>query len=61
MRKRWCNTCAHGFTAMGTMSEKYNVAEPHREPEHGVYGLVEGFGWTNGVFVDFARALERAG
>lgn len=61
VRKRWCNTCAHGFTAMGTMSEKYNVAEPHREPEHGVYGLVEGFGWTNGVFVDFARALERAG
>ncbi len=61
VRKRWCNTCAHGFTAMGTMSEKYNVAEPHREPEHGLYGLVEGFGWTNGVFVDFARALERAG
>lgn len=58
IRKRWCNACAHGFTLLGTMLEKYNVAEPHREPEHGVYGLVEGFGWTNGVFVDFVRALE---
>jgi len=23
------------------MLEKYNVVEPHREPEHGVYGLVK--------------------
>jgi alpha,alpha-trehalase len=59
VRKRWCNTCAHGFTALGTMQEKYNVVEPHREPEHGLYGLVEGFGWTNGVFVDFVRKLEQ--
>jgi alpha,alpha-trehalase len=60
VRKRWCNTCAHGFTALGTMQEKYNVVDPHREPEHGLYGLVEGFGWTNGVFVDFVRKLDGA-
>ncbi len=58
VRRRWCDACAHGFALLGTMLEKYNVAEPHREPEHGVYGLVEGFGWTNGVFVDFVRKLE---
>jgi alpha,alpha-trehalase len=58
VRRRWCDTCAHGFTVLGTMLEKYNVAEPHREPEHGLYGLVEGFAWTNGVFVDFARTLQ---
>jgi alpha,alpha-trehalase len=61
VRRRWCDTCARHFATTGTMLEKYNVAEPHREPEHGLYGLVEGFGWTNGVFVDFARALEAAG
>ena len=59
VRRRWCNTCAHGFTTLGTMLEKYNVADPHRAPEGGHYGLVEGFGWTNGVFVDFARTLAR--
>ncbi len=59
VRRRWCDTCAHAFAASGTLVEKYNVAEPHREPEHGLYGLIEGFGWTNGVFVDFARALQR--
>lgn len=57
VRRRWCDTCAHAFATSGTLAEKYNVADPHAEPEHGLYGLVQGFGWTNGVFIDFARAL----
>ena len=42
-----------------SMLEKYNVVEPLAKPESGVYGLVEGFGWTNAVFVDFARRLGK--
>ncbi|MDY3561099.1 alpha,alpha-trehalase [Gemmata sp. JC673] len=57
VRRRWCDTCTYAFTKAGTLAEKYNVADPHAEPEHGLYGLVQGFGWTNGVFVDFARSL----
>jgi alpha,alpha-trehalase len=57
VRRRWCDTCAHDFAQRGTLLEKYNVAEPAAKPESGYYGLVEGFGWTNAVFVDFARRL----
>ncbi|MBA4064336.1 MAG: alpha,alpha-trehalase [Isosphaera sp.] len=57
VRRRWCATCAADFAARGTLLEKYNVAEPAAKPESGYYGLVEGFGWTNGVLVDFARRL----
>jgi alpha,alpha-trehalase len=39
------------------MWEKYNVVETGANPEIGLYGSLAGFGWTNGVFVDFARRL----
>jgi alpha,alpha-trehalase len=60
VRRRWCDTCAHDFAVRGTLLEKYNVADPTAKPECGYYGLVEGFGWTNSVFVDFARRLGDA-
>jgi alpha,alpha-trehalase len=60
VRLRWCDTCARGFELTGTMLEKYNVADPDAKPEGGVYGLIEGFGWTNAVFVDFTRKLAAA-
>lgn len=60
VRYRWCETCAAGFAATGTLLEKYNVVTPEARPECGLYGLIEGFGWTNAVFVDFARRLGRA-
>ena len=60
VRKRWSDTCSRGFAHGGTLLEKYNVANPIAKPESGYYGLIEGFGWTNGVFVDFARRLGLA-
>ncbi|MGL4550491.1 MAG: trehalase family glycosidase, partial [Gemmataceae bacterium] len=60
VRRRWCDLIAKDFTARGTLLEKYNVVDVERKPESGLYGLVEGFGWTNAVFVDFARRLGRA-
>ena len=57
VRRRWCDTCAADFAKRGTLREKYNVAEPTADPEGGYYGTVEGFGWTNAVFADFARVL----
>ena len=60
IRRRWCDTCSRDFATRGTLLEKYNVANPGQKPECGLYGLVEGFGWTNSVFVDFARRLGLA-
>ena len=57
----WCDTCATVFAETGTMWEKYNVVAPGAHAEGGVYGLVTGFGWTNGVFRDFARRLATRG
>ena len=53
----WCDNCATVFAASGTMWEKYNVVGGAEQVEGGLYGTVTGFGWTNGVFADFARRL----
>lgn len=58
LREKWCNTCATMYTRTGVLWEKYNVVDPGDEGEQGLYGHVTGFGWTNGVFVGFARLLE---
>ena len=57
VRRRWCDTCAATFAVRGTLLEKYNVVEPSAAPAGGLYGLVQGFGWSNAVVVDFARKL----
>jgi alpha,alpha-trehalase len=55
--EKWCVNCAAVFAATGAMWEKYNVVQTGANPEIGLYGSLAGFGWTNGVFVDFARRL----
>jgi alpha,alpha-trehalase len=57
LREKWCRTCTRAFATSGVLWEKYNVVEPEAAGEGGLYGHVTGFGWTNGVFVDFARRL----
>lgn len=54
-RRRWCETCAVEFERTGLFWEKYNVVDPGAHSEEGLYGQLHGFGWTNGVFVDFIR------
>jgi alpha,alpha-trehalase len=57
VRASWCATCTTFYGRTGVLWEKYNVVDPDAEGEAGFYGHVTGFGWTNGVFVDFARKL----
>ena len=65
VRRWWCDNCAHVFRngagsdafGRGTLLEKYNVAHVGQPPVAGLYGTGVGFGWSNAVFVDFARAL----
>ena len=59
IRTRWCNTVSAMFQRSGVFWEKYDVAKPGSDGEAGLYGHQTGFGWTNGVFVDFARKLAR--
>ena len=39
------------------MWEKYNVVEIGGKEEGGLYGSVRGFGWSNGVFMNFFHKL----
>lgn len=57
VRRKWNDACAHIFARTGALWEKVNVVTPDEEGEGGLYGHVQGFGWTNAVFVDFARKL----
>lgn len=57
VRRRWLNTCAHAFEATGKFFEKYSVMQTEHDAEEGVYGQLTGFGWTNGVYVDFCHKL----
>ena len=58
IRQRWCQTCEDGFKRDHTLLEKYNVIKPNTPPAHGVYGTVKGFGWTNGVYINFKKRLS---
>lgn len=60
VRTAWCDNCAAVFEQTGTMWEKYNVVRVGQQAEEGLYGSVKGFGWSNAIFVDFARRLNRA-
>ncbi len=50
---RWVDTCRRRFLVDGALLEKYDVEETGREPTGGEYDVQAGFGWTNGVLIDF--------
>lgn len=52
---RWLKTNLDWFTAHGVLLEKYNVAQPSKLPQEGVYPSQTGFGWTNAVFERFCQ------
>lgn len=58
--EKWVTNCAAVYAVTGAMWEKYNVVKTGANPEAGLYGSLAGFGWTNGVLVDFARRLGLA-
>lgn len=52
LRRRWLSTCEAVFAAKGKFIEKYNVMDPLAPSGGGEYGLQDGFGWSNGVYLD---------
>ena len=52
LRTRWLATCDAVFHASGKFVEKYNVRDPLAASGGGEYALQDGFGWTNGVYLD---------
>ncbi len=52
LRQRWLATCDAVFAASGKFVEKYNVLDPLAASGGGEYALQDGFGWTNGVYLD---------
>ena len=54
LRRRWLATCDAVFHASGKFVEKYNVLNPLAASAGGEYALQDGFGWSNGVYLDLA-------
>jgi alpha,alpha-trehalase len=54
LRLRWLTTCDTVFRASGKFVEKYNVLDPLAPSGGGEYALQDGFGWSNGVYLDLA-------
>jgi alpha,alpha-trehalase len=54
LRTRWLTTCDTVFRDTGKFVEKYNVLDPRAPSGGGEYALQDGFGWTNGVYLDLA-------
>lgn len=52
LKCRWLATCEDVFRRKGKFVEKYNVVDASEESRGGEYELQDGFGWSNGVFLD---------
>lgn len=53
LARRWLRSNLLGYTASGTMFEKYDAFVPGENAAGGEYTPQTGFGWTNGVALDF--------
>ncbi|KAM3964472.1 trehalase [Aphomia sociella] len=49
----WVRACYKGFTESGQMFEKYDVETPGKFGGGGEYNVQFGFGWSNGVVLEF--------
>lgn len=52
---KWLQTNLDWFNKHEVFLEKYNVVNPERPPQKGVYPSQTGFGWTNAVFERFCQ------
>jgi alpha,alpha-trehalase len=52
---KWLKTNLDWFNTHGVFLEKYNVVNPEKPPQKGVYPSQTGFGWTNAVFERFCQ------
>jgi alpha,alpha-trehalase len=52
---KWLKTCTDWYLKHGEIIEKYNVAQPNKLPQEGVYPNQVGFGWTNSIYIYYAN------
>ncbi|MCA9327045.1 alpha,alpha-trehalase [Candidatus Saccharibacteria bacterium] len=52
---KWLQTNLDWFNKHEVFLEKYNVVNPEKPPQKGVYPSQTGFGWTNAVFERFCQ------
>ncbi len=52
---KWLKTNLDWFNEHHVFLEKYNVVNPEKPPQKGVYPSQTGFGWTNAVFERFCQ------
>lgn len=55
IKKRFVDTAYKSFKQTGALFEKYNMKEAKSFAGGGEYKLQIGFGWTNGVIMDFMK------
>ncbi len=55
IRERWLHTNKIYFNRNHKMIEKYNVVDTTSIPNDGEYPAQDGFGWTNGVYIDLVN------
>ncbi|MBL8121911.1 alpha,alpha-trehalase, partial [Candidatus Saccharibacteria bacterium] len=53
--QKWLRNNLDWFNEHGVFLEKYNVVNPEKPPQKGVYPSQTGFGWTNAVFERFCQ------
>ena len=53
IRDRWMKVNQRVFHQTGKMEEKYDVVDPYVKAGGGEYPVQDGFGWTNGVYMQF--------
>lgn len=59
LRARWMRINEHVFHRTGKMMEKYNVVDLTKKAGGGEYGLQDGFGWTNGVYMQLKHTEHK--
>lgn len=57
--RRWNNLNEKIFKRTGKMMEKYNVENLELEAGGGEYPAQDGFGWTNGVFLQLTALIKK--
>lgn len=58
IKKRWVRTCDNIYRQTGNIFEKIDVQNPQKQAQGGEYEVQTGFGWTNGVTLDFLQTLK---
>ena len=57
--ERWLTLNEQVFQRTGRLMEKYNVENLSLEAGGGEYGVQDGFGWTNGVFLALSDEINK--